>query len=44
MNNYKPFRKLILLFILFLFIIGLIFVISYKKVIEKPLKSSEIQF
>jgi len=41
MDNYKPFRKLILLSTLFLFIIGLIFVISYKDVIEKPLKSSE---
>ena len=41
MNNYKPFRKLILLAILFLLVIGLIFIISYKKVIDKPLKSSE---
>ena len=41
MNKYKPFRKLILLSIFFIFVIGLIFVISYNKVIEKPLKSSE---
>ena len=41
MNKYKPFRKLRLLAVLFVFIIGLIFVISYNKVIEKPLKSSE---
>ena len=41
MNKYKPLRKLILLFVFFIFVIGLIFVISYKKVIEKPLKSSE---
>jgi len=41
MNNYKPFRKLILLSTLFLFVIGLIFIMSYNKVIEKPLKSSE---
>ena len=41
MNKYKPFRKLILLSTFFIFIIGLIFVISYKGVIEKPLKSNE---
>lgn len=41
MNKYKPFRKLILLFVFFIFVTGLIFVISYKRVIEKPLKSSE---
>ena len=41
MNKYKPFRKLILLSMLFVFVIGLTFAISYKKVIEKPLKSSE---
>lgn len=41
MNKYKHFRKLIFLSILFVFVIGLIFVISYNKVIEKPLKSSE---
>lgn len=41
MNKYKPFRKLRLLAIFFIIIIGLIFVISYNKVIEKPLKSSE---
>ena len=41
MNKYKPFRKLILLFIFFIFVIGLIFVISYNKVIENPLKSNE---
>jgi len=41
MNKYKPFRKLILLSMLFVFVMGLTFAISYKKVIEKPLKSSE---
>ena len=41
MNDYKPFRKVILLATLFLLVIGLIFVISYKKVIDKPLNSSE---
>jgi UPF0755 protein len=39
MNKNKPFKKLIILFIVF--IMGLIFIISYKKVIEKPLKSDE---
>jgi len=41
MNKYKPFRKLIILIIFFLFAIGFTFVISYKKFIEKPLKSNE---
>lgn len=41
MNKYKPFRKLILLLMFCLLTIGLIFVISYKKVIEKPLKSND---
>ena len=41
MNKYKPFRKLILLSTFFVFVIGIIFVISYNKVIEKPLKASE---
>lgn len=41
MNKYKPFRKLRLLAVLFVFIIGMIFVVSYNKVIERPLKSSE---
>lgn len=41
MNNYKHFRKLILLFIFFLLVIGLTFVISYKRAIEKPIKSNE---
>lgn len=41
MRKYKPFRKLILLLMLFLFVIGLVFAISYKKVIDKPLKSSD---
>ncbi|WP_297430790.1 endolytic transglycosylase MltG, partial [Clostridium sp.] len=39
MKEYKLFRKLILLFIIFAFCIGFIIVISYNKVIEKPLKS-----
>lgn len=37
----KSFKKLIMLFIFFLFTIGLIFVISYQRVIDKPLKSNE---
>lgn len=37
----KSFRKLILLFTFFLFAIGLVFVISYQRVIDKPLKSNE---
>lgn len=41
MKKYKPFRTVIVLFIFFLFIIGLIFFISYRQVIEKPLKSSD---
>jgi UPF0755 protein len=41
MNKYKSFRKLILLFIFFLFIITLIFIISYNSVVRKPLKSTE---
>lgn len=41
MKKYKPFRKLILLSVFFVFFVGLIFIISYNKVIEKPLKSSE---
>ena len=41
MNKYKPFKKLILVSIFFVFVIGLVFVISYKNVIEKPLKFSE---
>ncbi|MVX65612.1 endolytic transglycosylase MltG [Clostridium chromiireducens] len=41
MNKYKPFRKLMLLFIFFLFSISVLFVISYNKVIENPLKSNE---
>lgn len=41
MRKYKPFRKLILLLMLFLFVIGLVFVISYKRVIDRPLKSNE---
>ena len=41
MNKNKPFRNLIILFVFVIFVIGLIFLISYKKVIEKPLKSNE---
>jgi UPF0755 protein len=41
MNKNKPFKKLILLFVFVVFVIGLIFIISYKNVIEKPLKSNE---
>jgi UPF0755 protein len=41
MNKYKSFRKLILLFIFFLFLITLVFIISYNSVIKKPLKSNE---
>ncbi|RII35060.1 endolytic transglycosylase MltG [Clostridium chromiireducens] len=41
MNKYKPFRKLMLLFIFFLFSISVLFVIFYNKVIENPLKSNE---
>ena len=41
MKKYKPFRKLILLSTFFVFVIGIIFVISYNKVIEKPLKANE---
>ena len=41
MNQYKRFKKLILAALLFIFVIILAFEISYKKTIEKPLKSSE---
>ena len=41
MSNNKPFRKLILLFIFFLLVLILVFVISYKEAIEKPLKSND---
>jgi UPF0755 protein len=41
MNQYKRFKKLILAALLFIFVIILAFKISYKKAIEKPLKSSE---
>lgn len=41
MNQYKRLKKLILAAVLFIFVIILAFEISYKKVIEKPLKSSE---
>jgi UPF0755 protein len=41
MNKNKPLKKLILLFVFVVFVIGLIFIISYKNVIEKPLKSNE---
>jgi UPF0755 protein len=41
MNKNKPFKKLILLFVFVVFVVGLIFIISYKDVIEKPLKSNE---
>jgi UPF0755 protein len=41
MNKNKPFRSLLILFVFVIFVIGLIFIISYKKVIEKPLKSNE---
>lgn len=41
MRKYKSFRKLIPLCIFFLFVIILIFIISYNKVIQKPLKSNE---
>ena len=41
MIKYKYFRKLIILFIFFLFVLGLIFLISYNKVIEKLLKSND---
>ena len=41
MNKYKSFKKIILLFVFLYIVIVLIFVISYNKVIEKPLKSSE---
>ena len=41
MNKNKPFKKLILLFVFVVFVVGLIFIISYKNVIEKPLKSNE---
>jgi len=41
MNQYKRFKKLILAAVLFIFVIILAFEISYKKAIEKPLKSSE---
>jgi len=41
MKKYKPFRKLILLSTFFVFVIGLIFIISYNKVIERPLKFSD---
>lgn len=41
MKKYKSFRKLIPLCIFFLFVIILIFIISYNKVIQKPLKSNE---
>lgn len=37
----KSFRKFILLFTFFLFAIGVVFVISYQRVIDRPLKSSE---
>lgn len=39
----KSFRKLILLFTFFLFVIGSVFVISYQRVIDRPLKSNEDQ-
>ncbi len=41
MNKYASFKKLIILFGFFLFVIGLIFVVSYKEVIKKPLKSNQ---
>lgn len=41
MKKYKSFRKLIPLCIFFLFVIILIFIVSYNKVIQKPLKSNE---
>jgi len=41
MNKNKAFKKLILLFVFVVFVVGLIFIISYKNVIEKPLKSNE---
>jgi len=41
MNKYKSFRKLMLLFIFFLFSISVLFIISYNKAIENPLKSNE---
>lgn len=41
MNQYKRLKKLILAAVLFIFVIILAFEISYKKAIEKPLKSSE---
>lgn len=37
----KSFKKLIMLFMFFLFVTGLVFVISYQRVIDKPLKSNE---
>lgn len=41
MNQYKRLKKLILAAVLFIFVIILAFEISYRKAIEKPLKSSE---
>ena len=41
MNRYKHLKKLILAAVLFIFVIILAFEISYKKAIDKPLKSSE---
>lgn len=41
MKRFKSFRKVIPLCIFFLFVIILIFIISYNKVIQKPLKSNE---
>lgn len=40
MNKNKSFRKLVLICTLFLFVIILFFIISYNKVIQKPLKSN----
>lgn len=41
MKRFKSFRKVIPLCIFFLFVIILIFIISYNKVLQKPLKSNE---
>ncbi|AQS09252.1 putative aminodeoxychorismate lyase [Clostridium saccharobutylicum] len=41
MKKFKPSRRLIVLFILFLAIIALSFIISYNKVIQRPLKCDE---
>lgn len=41
MKGYKNFKKLLLAVVLFIFVIGVVFVISYKNAIEKPLNSNE---